>query len=199
MGLLLGIEMKTVCLPYSKCLHLLHTHCFSEIPLNKGHCHPLRARREIWKTPGTLLPFDWSHRLIGPVVLSSCHLFSLFPSLSPNTTDGVHTLTSFCLDGWDYFMAYPHQETGEFKLSNILFFIADEIKSMHYLSNILYKYTFLMRYSGTKPWFLKVVFINSKKALPPHKLQKLVNVLGKTLWLNILLSKIIVSKVFIEQ
>lgn len=35
-------------------------------------------------------------------------------------------------------MAYPHQLTDEFKLPSIYIFIVDEIKFMHYLSNILY-------------------------------------------------------------
>lgn len=65
-ALFLWAGVKIVCLPY-KFLLLFHIHCLSVFPLDGGHCQPLRAHRETWKPPGTLLPFYSSHNPINRV------------------------------------------------------------------------------------------------------------------------------------
>lgn len=92
MGLLLWIEVKIVWLLYSKCLHLLNTHCLSGLPLGEGR--PLPASQSPWRNmEATRNCFPITHPTV-PSVISLvdsflCHLFSSSPPLTSNTSDGV--------------------------------------------------------------------------------------------------------------
>lgn len=102
---------------------------FLGLLLVKGeHWQPLRALRETWKPLGTLFPFYSSH---SPISYQSCRVFFLSSLLSIPSSHPQYFWWS--LDSYQpllglvrcFFMAYSHQWM-------------DEIKSMCYLSNILY-------------------------------------------------------------
>ena len=105
----------------------------------EGHYQPLRAHAQSWEPPRTLLPF--THPTIPSVIspVDSFFLSSLLciPSCPPQCFWEFTLLSDFA---WTGEMFYGKSSSVNWWIQNpqILFFVFDKTKYMHYLSIILF-------------------------------------------------------------